>query len=301
MKMKIFGKILITIVVILFLITISPFNIFSQEDYFDDQYEDDFQNEIDDSEGEYDEATVLIIDGNILVDEGYLGVAYKKYCRAIEVDPSNMFGYINKAQVLYQMWYYEEAIEEFTYVIENITPRYDPVYTDRGLCYAYIGEVDKALSDWDRSIQLNPDINPCHYYKGALKAVIGQSSYREDMEKALKYVDDAYLYNMMAQFIGMNQHPDLFVPELALEYSTMANELTGWQEPELLYTFAEIYFQMSIDRETGEMDIYYIDKAIKIMDRIFDLQEWLVVERNGYHLWRYKTMWKAREQAMGSE
>ena len=54
---------------------------------------------------------------------------------------------------------FEEALEYFTAAIEaGGTPaELAMVYNDRSLCYSYLGDMDAAISDAEKAIELNPD------------------------------------------------------------------------------------------------------------------------------------------------
>ncbi len=246
-----------------------------------------------------DPAFTPIVDGNVLASKGFLYEAYEKYTEAISKKPKSQMAYLSRAQVLFQMWEYKRAIEDFNIVLE-INPNHTGALLDKGQCYAYLGEFDKAIENWNKVIELDPRVMPAYWYRGCVNHILGNSKYKQDYELILPYIrHDAYFYDKIASFLGLNMNPKYFNVDAAIEYSIMANDQTGWMDTELLYTTAECYFQKSRNRKTNKINSFYLDKAISIMNRIFDLQEWLRVEQNGYYTYRYWKMLEVRKQSTG--
>ena len=50
----------------------------------------------------------------------------------------------------------DRAIEDYTKAIE-LNPNYTDAYYNRSLVYNYKGDLDRALNDLNRAIQLNPN------------------------------------------------------------------------------------------------------------------------------------------------
>ncbi len=237
-----------------------------------------------------------IIEGNQLAEQGALQRAYDKYTEAISYDPNYSLAYLNRGQVLFQMWRYQEAIQDFDKVIEFSAGMEPAPYLEKGQCYAYLGDFKSAIEQWDITISLDPSSNnPAYLYRGCIYHIMGDDRYKEDYQIMLQFMpSDAYFYDYIASILAMNQRPDVYDPDGAIEYSTTANEQTGYMDTQILYTLAESYFQKSRNRETGEYDVYYINRAIKIMERIFNLQGWLEIERNGYFIYRFYKMTEVR-------
>lgn len=244
-----------------------------------------------------DPAFNLIVEGNQLAQQGFLKEAYNKFTEALIVNPKSEIALLNKAQLLYWMWDYEEAIKEYNKAIDLLS-NYDALYLDRGMCYAYMGYFDKAIEDFTKAIELNDQENhPAYLNRGVLYQIMGDRRYKKDYEKVLPFINtDAYFYDRIASFVGLNLNPEIFNPEIALEYSTKANDMTGWMDVELLYTMAEIFYQKAKAKKTGEVNEYYLDKAIQTMGRIFSLQDWLKVEQNGYYIYRWREMLSEKER-----
>jgi tetratricopeptide (TPR) repeat protein len=238
-----------------------------------------------------DPAEVFVIEGNQLAQQGYLEEAIKRYDYALELSPDNLIALISRALVRSMMWEYIKAIEDFTELIKK-DPYTDTNYLERGLCYIYIGSIDKAIKDWDKSIELKPEDNPAYMYRACVYKIVGEEEkFKADYEIAIKnYRSEAYFYNKIAQFIGFNQHPQLYDIDLAFEYATKAFEMTGGRDVDVLYTMGELYFQRSYDRETDNINKYDLERAISYMSNIFQQQNYLKIEMNGYYIYRYYTM-----------
>ena len=63
--------------------------------------------------------------------------------------------YLLRGLVYHSQKEYERAIENYTKVIE-MNPDYADAYYNRGVVYRDKGEVDRAIADHNRAIQLNP-------------------------------------------------------------------------------------------------------------------------------------------------
>lgn len=238
-----------------------------------------------------DPAYNLIIEGNQLAEQGYLEDAIKRYDYALEINPDNILALLNRAQVKYWSWQYKEAIEDYTKLID-IDPNVDALYLDRGLCYAYLGLFNEAIDDWTDSIKLKSEFNPAYLYRGCAYKILGKDSkFKKDYDIALQYYrNDAYFYNQIAQFVGLNINPEYNNVDFGLEMADKANEITNWEDLEIVYTIAELYFQKALDRNTGEIDEYQIERAINLMNTIFKSQNYYKSEMNGYYIYRFYKM-----------
>jgi tetratricopeptide (TPR) repeat protein len=69
--------------------------------------------------------------------------------------------------------HYDKAISDFNKAIE-ITPRVAYIYGDRGLTYVMKGQSDKAISDFNKAIDLNPRYAPAYNNRGFVYYKKGQ-------------------------------------------------------------------------------------------------------------------------------
>ena len=94
-----------------------------------------------------------------------------------------------EAYVLRGDWYsesenYEKAISEYNRAIE-IDPQYADAYIGRGGVYQVKGELDKALADYDKAISINPNDGDAYLVRGGFLMDIGENQRAiSDLERA---------------------------------------------------------------------------------------------------------------------
>jgi arylsulfatase A-like enzyme/Flp pilus assembly protein TadD len=130
----------------------------------------------------------------------FLGVAYYKkgnaakalenYRKALELD-NNYASVFNNIGSVYLALYlrskkkdervYQLAIENFNRALE-IDPRLFAAYNGRGAAYKFKNQVEKAVADWKKSIEINPNYIDAYFNIGISYLQIG------DKAAALKYL-----------------------------------------------------------------------------------------------------------------
>ena len=122
--------------------------------------------------GEFDQAVaefkkVLDTDPENALALNYLGYMYadrginlkearKMIKKALEIDPDNSAYLDSYAWVLYKLGEYEEAIISMDKAVEQ--EQEDPILFDhRGDIYAAMNQIDKAVENWEKALQLDPD------------------------------------------------------------------------------------------------------------------------------------------------
>jgi arylsulfatase A-like enzyme/Flp pilus assembly protein TadD len=130
----------------------------------------------------------------------FLGVAYYKnrdaakalenYRRALKLD-SNYASVFNNIGSLYLAFYlgskkkdkkaYSLAMENFNRALE-IDPRLFAAYNGRGAAYKFNGQVENAISDWKKTIEINPDYIDAYFNLGISYIELGEKA------KALEYL-----------------------------------------------------------------------------------------------------------------
>jgi tetratricopeptide (TPR) repeat protein len=116
--------------------------------------------------------------------------------KAIELDPSNLDVYKERAWTNNDARHYKDAIADFSTVIEQ-NPQDSDSYLGRAQAYRELGDLSSALKDLDQSISINPDSSQAYYERGATYQLNGQEgSARDDYNQVLK-IDpnfaDAYI------------------------------------------------------------------------------------------------------------
>jgi Flp pilus assembly protein TadD len=79
------------------------------------------------------------------------------YTKCIELDPDDADAYNNRGVIWGSLGKYDDAIKDYTYIIENIDKEYSSAYNNRGYAYERIGEYENALIDYEAAINLHPN------------------------------------------------------------------------------------------------------------------------------------------------
>ena len=83
-----------------------------------------------------------------------LARAVELYTHLIVVSP-NHYVYNHRGLVYFSLSQYEKALEDFNRAIE-LEPNDTRVYTNRGLTYRMLKQLDRSLEDFNKSLDLNP-------------------------------------------------------------------------------------------------------------------------------------------------
>ena len=95
--------------------------------------------------------------------------------------------YYNRGIAYYAKDQYEQAISEFTKTIE-INPKRAKAYYNRGIAYAKKDLYDQAISDYDKALEISPGDTKAHLSRGAIYCDV-KSEYDQaisDYSKALE-------------------------------------------------------------------------------------------------------------------
>ena len=98
------------------------------------------------------------------------------WSNAINIDPDNCYtGYINRGIVYQKRGQNDLALSDFSKSI-IINPGNSTAYLDRGAIYSDLGKDTAALMDFDLSIKLDPNNSEVYYDKGRILAKLGKDS-----------------------------------------------------------------------------------------------------------------------------
>lgn len=115
------------------------------------------------------------------------------YTRAIEVNPNDATGYVNRAAAYKENEQYYEAIDDFTKAIQ-INFKLAEAYLGRGKAYAAQGKQAEAISDFEKCIAISRDAGLyAEAYLNRGKAYAAQGKKAEaicDLEKCIALSDD---------------------------------------------------------------------------------------------------------------
>jgi tetratricopeptide (TPR) repeat protein len=86
---------------------------------------------------------------------------------------------------------YKKAVSDYNKAIE-INPEFVVAYLDRGFTYSKMGEYEKAMSDYNKAIEINPRYAKAYYNRGFLYRKMGEydkaiSDYTKAIEIDSKY------------------------------------------------------------------------------------------------------------------
>jgi tetratricopeptide (TPR) repeat protein len=93
---------------------------------------------------------------------------------------------------------YQRALADFERVIQ-LEPENALAYNYRGISYSALGQHERALADFDHAMQLDPNLARAYLNKGAALAKIGQR------DEALKYGEKAMSLGALgaSQFVSV--------------------------------------------------------------------------------------------------
>jgi tetratricopeptide (TPR) repeat protein len=132
-----------------------------------------------------------------------LGKAIELYSLLIDVSP-NHYLYNHRGLVYFSLSQYDKALTDFNMAID-IEPKDTRVYTNRGLTYRMLKETAKALDDFNKSLELNPLWSDTFYGRSLTHYDMGDvRSALEDCDKAIALKPDFKQAIRFKQFI-LNQ------------------------------------------------------------------------------------------------
>ena len=110
--------------------------------------------------------------------------------------------HLTKGNEYFDKGMYDKAIEEFNKAIE-INPNDANAYNNRGFAYGMIGNLDQAIEDYNKAIEINPKLAEAYHDRGV--AYFGKKEY-----------DKAWQDVHMAESLGYEINP-IFLEELKKE------------------------------------------------------------------------------------
>ncbi len=118
-------------------------------------------------------------------DRGDVAEAIKLYSTAINV--LHHYGiYNNRGNSYGDLGQHERAIEDYDKAIE-INPEYAAAYYNRGNSYGDLGQHERAIEDYDKAIEINPEYAAAYSNRGNSYGDLGQHERAiEDYDKAIE-------------------------------------------------------------------------------------------------------------------
>lgn len=111
------------------------------------------------------------------------------YTRAINLDPTFWNAYQQRGVMLVRAERYDEAVSDFTTLIEQQPRVTGLIYRYRAVCYIRLRDYPCALADLEQSLALSPDASHSYYNIGLVH------DYLENYGEALDAYDRAYQLN----------------------------------------------------------------------------------------------------------
>lgn len=133
-------------------------------------------------EEETDFAIVYYNRGKTYLDSGEYQQAIDEFTKVVELIPYYANAYFTRGLAYYKLDEHQKAIEDYTKAIE-LNPKYANAYLNRGVAYLISNEYQKAIDDFTKSIELVPQLADAYYSRGLLYGVIGEYQ---------KLIDDYY-------------------------------------------------------------------------------------------------------------
>jgi tetratricopeptide (TPR) repeat protein len=205
-----------------------------------------------------------------------LDKAIEDYTHLLELSPNNLDATINRGLAYYFSKQHAKAIQDFSAAIE-LAPEDIQVYVFRGSARNGEGDFRGAIEDFSRVIKVKPNMSEAYSYRGvswlALKewersiedlnkaleldpsnhqAMVNRGGYwfgKNDFEKAIRDWELAWdlnpkspeLADQIARFYVDCPNEKYRDSESAIEFATIACELTQWSSFEYLETLATAY------------------------------------------------------------
>ncbi len=157
--------------------------------------------------------------------------------------------------------------------------------SNRGSAWQSKGEYDKAIADYDRVIELDPEDADAYFsrgdvwdIKGEYEKAIADCSRAIDLEP-----DNADAYNQLAWLRSTCPESGFRDAQAAIENASRACELTNWQDWNILDTLAAAY------AETGDFEsaVCWVTKALEL-----DPETEKAVEQNRLELYQSGTPYR---------
>jgi tetratricopeptide (TPR) repeat protein len=108
--------------------------------------------------------------GNCYLRVGDYHRAIEDYTRALRLEPDNKIALFDRGFSYIKLGDYDRAISEYTRLIQFAPDSRDTAeaYTNRGIAFAAKKNIGQALDDYNKAIQLNPNLAEAYYVRGKL-------------------------------------------------------------------------------------------------------------------------------------
>ena len=94
---------------------------------------------------------------NKLFEDGEYQRALDKYDEALDETPNHLHAMRGRARSLMQLGQSTQALAEFSTAI-SLEPDFGPTYANRGILHDRSGRYGKAIEDYERALELDPEL-----------------------------------------------------------------------------------------------------------------------------------------------
>lgn len=121
--------------------------------------------------------------GDLLFDRKDISGSIKWFQKAISINPNDEIAHLKVAQILFYTEDYPKAFAQINFVLKQNVHNAE-AYFLKGLCYREMGELDKAVSNFQTAVQKEPK-----YYDGFMQLGLLYTERKDPL--ALQYFDNA--------------------------------------------------------------------------------------------------------------
>ncbi|MBN2395666.1 MAG: tetratricopeptide repeat protein [Candidatus Atribacteria bacterium] len=156
--------------------------------------------------------------GNFFLGQELYQPALEEYQKALEIDPSNTMAVINFSYALFKMGSFEEALSRLTQLTSDKESTYPHAYYLMGVIYREQNEIEKAIEQYEKVIDLIPNHQQVNAELGQLyldnqQLIEANERFMEMgyaqprppiMDKLIAYKVDAYCYLHLGNYYRNN-------------------------------------------------------------------------------------------------
>jgi len=101
--------------------------------------------------------------------------AITEYDLAIKADSKNGFAFFNRGLIHYELKEYDQAIKDFDQMIGLDFGDFSMVYHSRGRAWAAKGDDNRAIADYNKAIEIQPNYGMAYYHRSVAERRLGRS------------------------------------------------------------------------------------------------------------------------------